>query len=166
MYGYVFIISGRVVYALVVIWVWKIRPTILISWGMCALWVDCPLLLNALYLFASRDIITVVFRGVMVEFALAWYIIDILIAFKRRLTLYQMSIGLQNWVEIHGISFLSLVIRYFMTINLGQLRQHFNDDLSVVGIAAARIVTQPEYSQILKVLQMLYLLDIADFVFT
>jgi hypothetical protein len=51
-----------------------------------------------------------------------------------------------------------------MTINLCQLWQYFDDDLSVILLSTERIVTQPQNPKLLEAYEVLYFSNFADIV--
>ena len=100
--------------------------------------------------------------------AMANSVIQILIALKWSLVLFLIlliSILSVNWWEISLVGRLSFLIGNLLTIEFDELWQSFGNKRPVQTVMRARIVTEPQYFQILKFFQVMNLFQVTNEVF-
>lgn len=94
-------------------------------------------------------------------------IVEILVALEWALALrptthevllQNIPVGLGHLLDVEFVGVLSLLIGDLLAINFRELWQHLDDERAVILVSRARVVTQPEHTQILQLLEVLNLL--------
>lgn len=153
-----------VAHALVVLRV-CLELTANVSRSMCTLGICTSVYLGALNLFYPRVVLAAVVHTWVVlatyafKLARAYILLllnigKVVIGFKRTFALRPCTheillhnIAVQTWhtsVNIQLTCLLSLVLWYFLAVDLCELRKHFDDEGSVLLVCCTRVVTEPE----------------------